>query len=247
MQSLRICHICHILKSVAWTIGIVFLCMSIGVQRAVAHEICDENSSGSLVCANSLENNPTKSLYFDIKTNLLYDALAVPNIGVEFYVGKGFSVSAGWMYAWWSRESRHRLWRIYGGEVEGRWWFGNKSRLKPLTGHHIGLYAGMFTFCFEFGHKGYLGGLPGENLWNRAWINAGVEYGYSLPLTSRLNMDFSIGIGWIGGKMEKYEAQGESHAWQSTVRQSWIGPAKAEISLVWLLGRENRNISKSRH
>lgn len=190
------------------------------------------------------KNDATKPFYSSIKTNLLYDALAVPNIAAEFYLGRGFSIGGEWMYAWWSRESRHKMWRIYGGELSGRYWFGPAAKRKPLTGHHAGIYAGMMTFCFEFGAKGYMGGRPGQNLWDRAWITAGIEYGYSLPVASRLNIDFTIGIGYLGGIMEKYTTEGDRHVWKSTVRQTWIGPTKAEITLVWLLGRGNRNISR---
>lgn len=35
-----------------------------------------------------------RNLYFAVKTNMLYDALLVPNIGVEFYLGKDWSVGA---------------------------------------------------------------------------------------------------------------------------------------------------------
>ena len=37
--------------------------------------------------------------YMAVKTNMLYDALLVPNIGVEFYVGKNWSLAGNWMYA----------------------------------------------------------------------------------------------------------------------------------------------------
>lgn len=242
MQNKRIRNIHPLLRFIPYRLGVAMFCMFVSVFGIYAYDRPVQNPSDSTVWVDAEEKSLPKSLYASVKTNLLYDALAVPNISAEIYVGKRFSVSAGWMYAWWSRESHHRLWRIYGGEVECRWWFGRKSRLKPLTGHHIGAYLGMLTFNFEFGNKGYLGGLPGGNLWNRAWVNAGVEYGYSLPLSSRLNMDFSIGLGWLGGKLEKYTVEGQSHVWRSTVRQTWIGPTKAEISLVWLLGRENRNL-----
>ena len=42
--------------------------------------------------------------YMAIKTNMLYDLVAIPNIAAEFYLGKGFSVSAGYTHAWWSKE-----------------------------------------------------------------------------------------------------------------------------------------------
>lgn len=73
-----------------------------------------------------------RNAYFAVKTNLLYDALAVPNIGVEFSLGKRWSVAADWMYAWWSKNSKHRYWRIYGGGVSARKWFGKASEVKPL-------------------------------------------------------------------------------------------------------------------
>ena len=60
---------------------------------------------------------PSAPFYMAVKTNLLYDAFLVPNVGLEFYLGKGFSASGNWMYAWWKSDKRHRYWRIYGGEL----------------------------------------------------------------------------------------------------------------------------------
>lgn len=50
-----------------------------------------------------------RPFYMDVRTNLLFDALALPNIGLEFYAGKNFSVGGNWVYAWWSKNSRHRF------------------------------------------------------------------------------------------------------------------------------------------
>lgn len=41
-----------------------------------------------------------KPFYMDIRTNLLFDALLLPNIGAEFYVGKNLSIIGNWMYGW---------------------------------------------------------------------------------------------------------------------------------------------------
>ena len=49
-----------------------------------------------------------KPFYMAAKTNLLYDAALVPNVGLEFYLGKGWSVCGDWMYAWWSKDAKHR-------------------------------------------------------------------------------------------------------------------------------------------
>lgn len=59
-----------------------------------------------------------------VKTNLLYDAALVPNAGVEYHFGNGWSAGADWNCAWWSDMGRNRFWRIYGGEVDVRRYFG---------------------------------------------------------------------------------------------------------------------------
>lgn len=185
--------------------------------------------------------------YMALKTNLLTDALALPNIGAEFYVGKNWSVGANWTYGWWDNDRKHRYWRAYGGDVVVRRWFGKKAAGKPLTGHHIGLYAGIVTYDFEFGGTGYMGGIPGGTLWDRCNYVAGVEYGYSLPVARRLNIDFTLGIGYAGGKYIKYDPKNGYYQWKSTNRLTWIGPTKAEISLVWLIGCDNYNRGKGGH
>ena len=51
---------------------------------------------------------------FAVKTNLLYDAALVPNVGLEFFFRERWSVGLNWMYAWWKTDRRHYYWRIYG-------------------------------------------------------------------------------------------------------------------------------------
>lgn len=193
---------------------------------------------------NLADRHPCRPFYMAVKTNLLYDALALPNIGVEFYLGRAWSISADWTYGWWDDDSAHRYWRAYGGEVALRRWFGRKAYEKPLTGHHLGIYAGAITYDFEFGSTGYMGGIPGGTLWDRCNWYAGIEYGYSLPVARRLNIDFTLGIGYLGGKYIKYEPKNGYYRWESTNRLNWFGPTKAEISLVWLIGCDNYNRPK---
>lgn len=188
--------------------------------------------------------NICRPFYMAVKTNLLSDALALPNIGAEFYIGKNWSVGADWTYGWWDRDATHHYWRAYGGELAVRRWFGRKAAEKPLTGHHLGLYAGVITYDFEFGGTGYMGGVPGGTLWNRCNWFGGVEYGYSLPVARRLNIDFTLGIGYLGGKYIKYVPKNGFYQWQSTNKLNWVGPTKAEISLVWLIGCDNFNRGK---
>ncbi len=187
---------------------------------------------------------PERPFYMGVRTNMLYDLLAVPNIGAEFYLGKGWSVAADWMYGWWKTDRSHWYWRAYGGDIVVRKWFGSAAEDKPLTGHHLGVYGQIFTYDIETGGRGYMGGKPGGTLWDRMNYTVGVEYGYSLPITRRLNIDFTIGVGYWGGTYHEYKPIDNCYVWQSTRQRHWFGPTKAEVSLVWLIGRSNYNKEK---
>ncbi|MBD5237020.1 MAG: DUF3575 domain-containing protein [Bacteroidales bacterium] len=195
-------------------------------------------------CPIPAQKKEGKNFYMAIKTNLLYDAAALPSLSAEFYLGKNFSVVGNWTYGWWDKNSTHRYWRAYGGDLAVRWWFGKEANKKPLTGQHIGVYGGILTYDFEFGGKGIMGGWPHETLWNRSLKMFGVEYGYSLPVAKRLNIDFTIGIGYLTGKYLKYIPDNGRYLWQSTHKLNWFGPTKAEVSLTWLIGKGNVNVKK---
>ncbi len=164
-----------------------------------------------------------------LKTNLLYDIALVPNVAVEYAVSDKFSVSLDWMYAWWSRDAKHDYWRVYGGDVELRYWLGSKDGQR-FTGHHVGAYGGMLTYDVEWGGTGYMG-----EKWSYLF---GLSYGYALPVSRRLRLDFELGVGYMSGEYYEYEPEGDKYFWQQTKNRRWFGPTRAEVSLVWLLGRK---------
>lgn len=177
-----------------------------------------------------------RPFYASLKTNGLYDLLLIPSVGAEVWLGRMMSINANWSYAWWSKNRRHNYWRYYGGDIAVRRWFGRKAAEKPLTGHHIGLYAQIMTYDFELGGKGYMG--------NKYNYGGGVEYGFSLPMARRFNIDFTVGVGYLGGKYYEYTPIDGHYVWQATKRRKWFGPTKAEVSLVWLIGHGNKNKPK---
>lgn len=48
-----------------------------------------------------------KIRYMDIQTNMIYDALLIPNIGIEYYLGKNWSVVTNIIYSWWNSDQHH--------------------------------------------------------------------------------------------------------------------------------------------
>ena len=178
---------------------------------------------------------PPGASYLALKSNLLYDALLIPNLSLEASIGSGWTLGAGGMFAWWSKDAKHRYWRIYGGDLEIRKYFGTLSKSKPLQGHHLGIYGDFLTYDFEFGAKGYQ---------SKATYAAGIKYGYSHPIANRLNLDFALGIGYLHSNYKTYVPRDGCYVYQETKKRKWLGPTQAEISLVWLLGKGNTNKKK---
>lgn len=174
---------------------------------------------------------PERKFWFAAKTNMLYDALITPNVGVEFNIDKQrrYSVAANWMYAWWKSDPDSWYHRTYGGDIELRRYFGKQAQERPFTGWHAGVYGQMLTYDFEWGGRGYLG-----DKWSWA---AGISGGWSKAIGKRLNLDFTLGVGYLWGEYQEYLPVDDCYVWQATKNRRWIGPTKAEVSLVWILGR----------
>jgi hypothetical protein len=199
------------------------------------------NKADYLKVPEFIEPYPEGKFYCSFRSNLLYDLLAVPNIGMEFYLGKGVSLNTNWSYAWWKSDPVNWYWRTYGGEIGLRYWFGKAASKKPLTGHHIGVLGQVLTYDFELGKMGIMGGKPGGVLLDQPNYAVALEYGYSLPIAKRLNLDFSLGVGYHWGIFHEYLPMDDCYVWQVTKKRNYIGPVKADISLVWQIGKHNIN------
>lgn len=178
------------------------------------------------------DSDGTRKYVVALKTNMLYDVVLVPNIGVEVAVGKGWTIGADWFYTWFSSDNRHRYWQGYGGYATVRRYFGSaaksqdsKNKTQNFTGHHVGIYGLGLTYDVEWGGRGYQAA--------RFGFGAGVEYGYSMPIGSRLNLDFSLGVGFQDGEYKEYDPVDDHYVWHSTNKRHWWGPTKAEVTLKW--------------
>lgn len=176
-----------------------------------------------------------------IRTNLLYDGCLTPNVGVEMNVGNRFSVGLNGMYAWWSNESSHKYWRVWGGDIYGRKWLGNESGQEAFSGQHVGIYLGAITYDIKLKSSG-----TGQIAYPFQW-HGGVEYGYTFSLSRHLRLDCSLGMGYMGGKYKTYESlpvssfYNEYHkVWKETRQRGYWGPTKAEVSIVYILDFEKK-------
>lgn len=175
-----------------------------------------------------------RSWVVGLRTNLLYDVVLVPNIGIEIPLGRQWSVAADWFGTWLSSDKKHNYWQGYGGYLTVRRYLNKRSTVNgqwsPLTGHHLGLYGLGMTYDVEWGGRGYQAAKFG--------FGGGVEYGYAMPLGRRWLLDFTLGVGFQDGEYKEYLPMDGHYVWQSTHKRHWWGPTKAEVSLKWLIGNK---------
>lgn len=188
-----------------------------------------------------------RPFYIGVGTNLLYDAAAVPTVNAEVAFAERWSVGAEGSYIWIRNYNRNRHWRIEGGQVYVRRWWGQRGG-QPLTGHHLGVYGQLYTFQIQLADShGFISGRPGEDLGGRPGWGVGVEYGYSLRLAHRLSLDFNIGLGYFRTTVNRYGPCADPccctdcpsphhYELQRSHTVNWVGPTRAGISLVWCIG-----------
>lgn len=161
------------------------------------------------------------------KTNVLYDIVAIPNLGVEINLYDNWTIYGEAMYAGWRLPAHHFYWDIFGTQFGVKKYFGPLANRRSFSGHHAGIYGQALAYDLQAGNIGQQ--TPEIN------IGAGIDYGYSFPIALGFNLDVEIGVGYIAGKYYEYIVDEEHYTWRGTVKRSWFGPTKASVSLVWLI------------
>lgn len=173
---------------------------------------------------------------FALKTNLLFDLASALNVEIEFPIRERFSVAADWVFPWWTQDNgradskRSRL-QLLNGNLEGRYWFGNREKKRLLNGWFAGLYAGGGLYDVEWKGKGVQG---------EFFIAAGVSGGFAHKISRHLSLEYALGVGVMRTDYRTYEAHFcLDDTWypirQKRGRYTWIGPTRAKVSLVWLI------------
>ena len=170
-----------------------------------------------------------------LKTNMLYDLATVLNFAVEVPFNEKFSVLYEHHCPWWlTPNNRYCLeYLSFGGEM--RWWFAPKTRPETesrklrdaLMGHYLGLYA--------FGGKSDIQANT-FGCYQTEPFSVGLSYGYAMPISKYLNLEFSISAGYARIPYQHYIPTPD---WEILIRDRdkagvlhYFGPTKAEISLV---------------
>jgi len=167
-----------------------------------------------------------------VKTNLLYDATATVNAGIEIGLAPRWTFDLSGNYNGWTineRKMKHWL-----AQPELRYWFCDR-----IQGHFVGLHAlgGQYNIGFipndlkMFGYD--FSKLTGRR-YQGSFIGAGVAYGYALPVSEHMNIEFELGAGYVYTIYDVFECGGCGKQLESDVPLHYAGITKAAVSLVYV-------------
>lgn len=167
---------------------------------------------------------PAKPYRFALRTNLLYDAVLLPTLGVEWRVNNRIGVRVDGSFSRWGGER---------GEIQRAWLVSPEVRWYLSGGR---FYAGVAGNYGEYNLYGrVLGGLLSDDTGykGRLW-SAGLTVGYRLPLWRCISADFNLGLGYTRSEYDSYTAPyGTRVIRQHDRSKNLWGPMQAGVTLVW--------------
>lgn len=165
-----------------------------------------------------------------IKTNLLYDAILMPSLEVEYRFNDLWTVNAEGDVAWWHNDPKHKYYQVMILSGEGRYWFKHYNN-RPWHGFYVGAFGGGGKYDLENGNRGYKG----------TGYMAGISAGFMFPVSRNISFEAGLGVGYLTTKYEEYLPFEGHYVYQQTSRTGYFGPLKLKFALVWRLWDINKN------
>ncbi|MCH5346035.1 MAG: DUF3575 domain-containing protein [Muribaculaceae bacterium] len=168
-----------------------------------------------------------------LKTNILYDALLTPTLGLEVGVASRWSLELDGSINNWSIDKHS--WKQWMVQPEARFWLCQR-----FAGHFFALHGigGQYNFGhINIGGHDFLGTdlKQLEDHRRQGWMaGAGVGYGYSWILGKHWNIEAEIGIGWIYTRYDVYRCHGCNRKVEEDQTHNYFGPTKAALNFVYV-------------
>ena len=167
-----------------------------------------------------------------LKTNLLYDATASVNLGVEFPIAQKWSIDiSGDLNGW---KVNHHVWKHWFAQPEARYWFCDR-----FSGNFVGVHliGGQYNLGNISGLPNFLGTDFSDLKDTRVqgWFaGAGIAYGYTWMLAKHWSAEAEIGIGWAYTRYDRFPCTECGAKIQEDKPHNYFGPTKAALSLIYV-------------
>ena len=166
-----------------------------------------------------------------IKTNLLFDAVLVANLGVEISPWTHWSLDIPVWYSPYNISSTRNI-RLLAVQPEIRWW-----SKEAMNGHFVGLHTHVAGFNIALNDYARYQD-PNHALWG-----LGVSYGYAMTLgkSAHWGLEFTLGAGFAQYHYDAYRNESNGPKFRSGSDCYWgITRAGVTLSYRWTLLRKNR-------
>lgn len=152
-----------------------------------------------------------------VKTNGLYWLTTTPNLGIEFGLGRQYTLELAGAYNPWTFSCDRKM-KFWLAQPELKYWLCEK-----FEGHYVGMHLHGAQFFGGFHSKRYDGYLAG----------GGFSYGYNWILSPHWNLEAGIGIGY-------------AHLWYkespripcikcyTREHKNYVGPTKVSLSFSYI-------------
>ncbi|WP_075557711.1 DUF3575 domain-containing protein [Parabacteroides timonensis] len=160
-----------------------------------------------------------------LKNNLLMDAMASPNLGVEFKVGERTTIDIPASLNLWSFSDTKKFKHV-AVQPEVRWWL-----CQPLTGHFWGAHAHYASY--NVGGIGPFSTIK-ENRYEGWLVGAGISYGYNWILAPRWSIEATVGVGYAYLSYDKFPC-GKCQPLEHSGTKHYFGPTKLGLTLIFLI------------
>ena len=168
-----------------------------------------------------------------VKTNLLYDAAATINAGVEVGLAPKWTLDVSGNFNGWTMSDNHK-WKHWMVQPEARYWFCDR-----FAGHFLGFHAhggqfniGQLNNSFKFLGTDF--SKLTDHRFQGWFAGGGIAYGYTWILGRHWNLEAEIGIGYSYTRYDKYECAGCGEQVEEDKTHHYYGPTKAAINLVYV-------------
>ena len=174
-----------------------------------------------------------KAQVVGLKTNLLYDATATVNLGLEVGLAPRWSLDLSGNFNSW-KAYNDQLWKQWMLQPEARYWFCDQ-----FAGHFLGFHA--LGGQYNIGHLRHTVDFLGNDFSRlndyraQGWaVGAGIAYGYTWVLGKHWNLEAELGVGYIRTWYDMYECKECGKKVESDQTHNYVGPTKVAINLVYV-------------
>lgn len=167
-----------------------------------------------------------------IKSNVLYDATATINLGVEIGLAPKWTLDISGNLNAWSKDEQTR-WKHWLVQPEARYWFCDRFSRHFIGAHAIG---GAFNLGSINNNLSFLGtdfSVLKEKRYQGYAYGGGIAYGFAFMLSEHINLELEAGFGYMYLDYDIYEC-GNCGRRIDEDTHHYVGPTKAAINLVFL-------------